>query len=98
MITRADEHPPLPPEFEMQRFATVTAQKAGDILLSHFERIKSVTSKDGAGNIKTEADQASEDFITSEIHKLYPNHSIVGEEGTLQISEDSPYTWSVDPL
>ena len=51
----------------------------------------------GEADLVTDADRASEELIVSRLHERWPEHSIVGEEGSRRTS-DSSYRWYVDPL
>lgn len=56
--------------------------------------------KDGQFDVITEADNASEELIVSELVRLFPDHHIVGEEGGGMGApvEEAAYRWYVDPL
>jgi myo-inositol-1(or 4)-monophosphatase len=51
----------------------------------------------GDVDLVTEADRASEKLITSRIRELWPDHNLMGEEGTRSESS-SPFRWYIDPL
>jgi myo-inositol-1(or 4)-monophosphatase len=72
------------------------AHEAGSLLQYYFERRVRFELK-GAFDLVTEADRASEKLIVDRLKALYPDHSIVAEEGS---GHDSPseYRWYVDPL
>ena len=72
------------------------SKKAGRKLQDHLGRVKRVGYK-GAVNLVTEMDLLSEKMIVAEIHKRYPNHSLLAEEKTHR-QENSPYRWIIDPL
>src|SRR5271166_2679004 len=72
------------------------AREAGAVLMSYFAPHISFEYK-GDVDIVTEADRASEKLIVERLHQLWPDHGIVGEEGTRSdIAAD--YRWYVDPL
>jgi myo-inositol-1(or 4)-monophosphatase len=48
-------------------------------------------------DLVTEADRASEALITKRIRERWPDHNILGEEGT-RSEQGSEYRWYVDPL
>lgn len=81
----------------MKEFIEGVIVQAGEILLSKWDSI-SVKCKDGAKNTVTEADLASEAFITKAINEQYPQHFILGEEANQQVALDAPQLWIVDPL
>jgi myo-inositol-1(or 4)-monophosphatase len=72
------------------------AREAGAVLMGFFASHIAFEYK-GDVDIVTEADRASEKLIVERLHKLWPDHGIVGEEGTRSdIAAD--YRWYVDPL
>ena len=72
------------------------AREAGEILMQYFGRIAQVEYK-GIGDIVTEADKASEEFIKASLEALFPNDSILGEEFGLSDMQ-SENCWVTDPL
>lgn len=51
----------------------------------------------GAYDLVTAADRASEQLIVERLHKAFPTHAIVAEEGGAHAGS-SEYRWYVDPL
>jgi myo-inositol-1(or 4)-monophosphatase len=76
--------------------AIETAREAGGILLEEFERPVNITYK-GEVDLVTQADRRSEQAIVTRLHKHFPKHAIVAEEGGGAETE-SPFRWHVDPL
>ena len=72
------------------------AREAGTLLMGYFHRRVKVEYK-GDVDLVTEADRASEALITKRIRKRWPDHNILGEEGT-RSEQGSEYRWYVDPL
>jgi len=72
------------------------AREAGALLTGHFRRRVKVEYK-GDVDLVTVADRASERLITDRIRNRWPDHNIMGEEGTRQ-EQGSDYRWYVDPL
>lgn len=72
------------------------AQQAGNLLLSRFELLHAMEFK-GEINPVTSMDRLSEKFIVEGLHKAFPDHGILAEEGTLVEAKGS-YRWIVDPL
>jgi myo-inositol-1(or 4)-monophosphatase len=72
------------------------AHEAGSLLQYYFERHVRFELK-GAFDLVTEADRASEKLIVDRLKALYPDHSVVAEEGSGHDSS-SEYRWYVDPL
>lgn len=81
----------------MKEIAIEAALAAGNILTTHFGKIKNVQKKDKAGLV-TEADKNAEGVILSIISKSYPKHSFLCEESGKTEKADSDYRWIIDPL
>ncbi len=73
------------------------ARSAGELILTLSSKERQISYKSGRDMV-TEVDQASEHYIVSEIHRLYPEHEILAEEGSGSSSHTSPYKWIIDPL
>ena len=73
------------------------AREAGKMLSVHFNDVHSVRYKGDLNNTVSEVDQAVENYITSQLHKFLPEHSIVGEENGLH-EYGRGFQWHVDPL
>ena len=72
------------------------AREAGDILMDYYGKIHHIDYK-GIGDIVTEADKASEKFITKQLESRFPGHAILGEEfGMSAVQSDN--CWVIDPL
>ena len=78
------------------QIAIETARDAGRILLEEFSRSPDITYK-GDVDLVTQGDKRSEALIVSRLKKLFPQHTIVAEEGTGQKME-SRFAWHIDPL
>ncbi len=76
--------------------AVRAAKGAGEILLKHFDTQKTVTHK-SHGNLVTDVDKASEQFVLDFLASQYPDHSVLSEETHSDTSVEG-YTWIVDPL
>ncbi|MFN5059280.1 MAG: inositol monophosphatase family protein [Chloroflexota bacterium] len=51
------------------------------------------------GSLVTHVDEAIEQRLVAYLQSAYPDHAIVGEEGTAHnLSNGSPYTWVIDPI
>ena len=72
------------------------AREAGALLAGFFERRVSFELK-GEFDLVTEADRASERLVIERLHRQFPSHSIVAEEGGGHAGPSS-YRWYVDPL
>jgi len=76
--------------------AAAIARDAGRLLMDFFARRIGYTYK-GDVDLVTEADKASEKMIVSRLREEFPEHDIVGEEGTRDAT-GSDFRWYVDPL
>lgn len=74
------------------------AKEAGKIQLGYFRSTHLEThAKFNESDVVTIADKESEAFIISQIHSLYPSHSILSEESGSE-SNESDFQWVIDPL
>ncbi|HJX01481.1 MAG TPA: inositol monophosphatase family protein [Terriglobales bacterium] len=78
--------------------ASAIARRAGALLMEYFVRgVKTEYKGAGTVDIVTDADRASEKLIIESLRAAFPDHGIVGEEGSRsQIAGE--YIWYVDPL
>jgi myo-inositol-1(or 4)-monophosphatase len=80
--------------------ATEAARGAGKVLLRFYEQPHEEATKSNIYDIVTEGDKASEALIVSVLRETFPDHHIVGEEGssTGAPAQQAEYFWYVDPL
>lgn len=57
-----------------------------------------IDTKSNVYDVVTKVDKACEDYLLSEISRLYPTHSVIGEETGQHLHADSDWAWVVDPL
>ncbi|MBI4575244.1 MAG: inositol monophosphatase, partial [Planctomycetes bacterium] len=79
---------------EYQGFAEGLAREAGGLLLEMADRGYRLKAR---RNLVTEADTASERLIAARIRAAWPDHGLLGEEGTRHPG-GGRWTWVVDPL
>jgi myo-inositol-1(or 4)-monophosphatase len=72
------------------------AREAGALLMDFFRKRVAVEYK-GDVDLVTVADRTSEKLITERIRQRWPQHGIMGEEGT-RSDLGNDYRWYVDPL
>lgn len=72
------------------------ARDAGALLLRHFNNKVAIEYK-GDVDLVTIADRSSEKLIVKRLLERWPEHGVVGEEGT-RTGTDATYRWLVDPL
>jgi myo-inositol-1(or 4)-monophosphatase len=75
---------------------TDIAREAGSVLMEHFRRRVQIEYK-GDVDLVTVADRQSEELIVGRIRERWPQHNILGEEGT-RTEQGSDYRWYIDPL
>lgn len=79
---------------------TVTriAREAGDLALSHFNRLATVpVESKGHLDLVTEADQAVERLLAARLQEAFPEDGVFGEEGAA-VTSRSGRIWVVDPI
>jgi myo-inositol-1(or 4)-monophosphatase len=73
------------------------ARAGGAKLMEGLLRPPEIHQKSARSNIVTWADEAAQATIVELLLGRYPDHAILGEEGSAG-NVDGPYTWIVDPL
>src|ERR1700687_1905385 len=76
--------------------ATAIAEEAGKLLMPFFDRRIGFEYK-GDVDLVTEADRGRDKLIVSRLRTTWPDHDIVGEEGTRD-THGGGFRWYVDPL
>lgn len=73
------------------------ARSAGNYIMRHLDRVPQLAvERKGRNDFVTQVDRNAEAEIVKIIHKAYPQHAILGEEGG-KIG-DNEVVWIVDPL
>ena len=84
---------------EIEDHAVEFARGAGRILETYFGKAIDVQFKsDDKTNPVSQADKESEEYLRGAISKLFPDHSILGEEGPDEGPANSDSLWALDPL
>ena len=86
-----------PSLLQYQKTAETICLEAGKILLEFRGKAQILRSKKDFGDIVTEADEASENYIISRLKKSFPDHAFLSEESGQKAGE-SEYRWIIDPL
>lgn len=75
------------------------ARQAGAILRERVSTDREISFK-GVVNLVTDADHASEELISTRLRAAFPDHRLIGEEGSENTAADgdAPYVWIFDPL
>jgi myo-inositol-1(or 4)-monophosphatase len=71
------------------------AREAGALLMSFFGKV--AIEYKGDVDLVTEADRRSEQLIVGHIRKQWPDHDLIGEEGSRR-ETGSDFRWYLDPL
>lgn len=75
------------------------AHAAGTLIVNRFEQISRIDVREKSpNNFVSEVDIAAEQIIVKTIQEAYPDHQIVGEEGTKTGNDNSEYRWVIDPI
>jgi myo-inositol-1(or 4)-monophosphatase len=72
------------------------AREAGQLLRENFGRPLKVNVEE-AHDIKLELDVRSQDLITQLLLKRFPDHAILGEEGSAA-NDSTEFEWVIDPI
>ena len=86
----------MAPDYEFVGRAAEIAREGGALLMEYFARNVAIEYK-GDADLVTIADRKSEKLLVERLHAAWPDHDVLGEEGTLT-SSGSEYRWYVDPL
>ena len=73
------------------------ADEAAKVVLQYYKTDLKIGRKKFYSDLVTEADRKSEEKIAEIIHKRFPGHNILGEEGGDR-DKKSDYVWIVDPI
>lgn len=77
--------------------AIAAARAAGNLIMRHAERVEQLqVERKGRNDFVTMVDRNAEREIVSQIHKMYPDHAILAEEGGATGKSD--VLWIIDPL
>jgi len=80
------------------RFARDLAVRAGELGLSYFRRLDTLTIESkGHQDLVSDGDRDVETFIRAAIAREYPGDGIVGEEHA-NVAGTSGYIWVIDPI
>ncbi len=81
----------------MLNIAIQAATKAGKLIMRYYDRIDTISiTEKGHRDLVSEVDVMVEQEIGTHIHKAFPQHSILSEEGTNHAGNE--YQWIIDPI
>jgi myo-inositol-1(or 4)-monophosphatase len=88
------------PSSERRQFIpfAIDAARAAAVILLEKARKGFLVEYKAAVNLVTDADRAAEDCIVSAIHRSFPGHCVLAEEGGAMRTNGSPFQWIIDPL
>jgi myo-inositol-1(or 4)-monophosphatase len=70
---------------------------AGNIARRYFRNV--VPERKADHTFLTQADVEIEKFLVQQIRATYPNHTVIGEEGTRgNLDHQTAYIWAIDPI
>lgn len=82
----------------MLNTAVRAARSAGDMIIRTLDRRHEIpVDTKGRHDFVTELDRAAEATIVDTLHRAYPDHGILAEEGGIR-HEGGRYRWIIDPL
>lgn len=79
------------------RVALEAARRAGELLREGFGSNQRFSLKSSRLDLVTEYDRAAEELIIQTIRARFPEHGLLGEEGS-SWRTDAEYRWLIDPL
>jgi len=87
----------------LEAFAVQLANVAGDLIERSLDREVEVEYKDLTGPLSptdavTDADREVEEVLVERIRDAFPDHAILGEEGTHIFPAGFEYAWMIDPI
>lgn len=77
-------------------FAEETARDAAQVLMKYFGT--ATVHEKSTQNLVTQADLESEKLVADAIHRRFPGHAMLGEEGQQATDLNGEHVWVVDPL
>ncbi len=74
------------------------ARRAGQLMVQSMDHLEGLKIEEKSRNdYVSSIDKESEQIIAEVLHKAYPEHTILGEEGG-KIVDGDEFTWIIDPL
>ena len=85
---------------EIEDVAVSAAKGAGEILTRYFGSLDAVDYKDERRTDPvTRADTETEEYVAAVVRERFPDHGVLGEEGTGDDDSPAPdFVWAIDPL
>lgn len=87
------------PYNQLLNFAKKITLEAGEYILQALEREQiHIQWKTSPTDLVTQVDQEVEKQFVARIAQEYPDHTVVGEEGTAEVDEEANFRWFIDPI
>ncbi|HYN22092.1 MAG TPA: inositol monophosphatase family protein [Thermoanaerobaculia bacterium] len=83
---------------ELLETALAAAQAGADVIQPFFRHEGLQIGRKGTNDFVTEADHRSEAAVLAEIHRRFPDHRILAEEGSGAGHGSGEHEWLIDPL
>ncbi|TAN29530.1 MAG: inositol monophosphatase [Actinomycetota bacterium] len=77
--------------------AKTFATEAANLVRSSRNEQLSISSKSSITDMVTDVDKAAENYLVERIHQVFPEHSIIAEEGS-DHKGSSEVSWIIDPI
>ena len=72
-------------------------RRAGKVIVRALDRVDTLRVEEkGRNDLVSDVDRHAEDVIVDTIHRAYPGHAVLGEEGGAR--GEGEFTWIIDPL
>jgi myo-inositol-1(or 4)-monophosphatase len=88
----------IPSSERLAELALGLAEQAGRLMLQQRAKGFSIGTKSTVTDVVTDADHAVERFLVSELARLRPDDSVLGEEGGQVSDSVSGIRWLIDPI
>lgn len=82
---------------QYREIACSLAKQAGDIMLKNIKLGMSKEWKEDNTPL-TVSDTAINDLVIATVSKEFPEHAVLGEEGSYNLKSGARYTWVLDPI
>ncbi|MED4463362.1 inositol monophosphatase family protein [Metabacillus fastidiosus] len=84
---------------EIDHNAKKWVQEAGELIRQSFATTLSIETKSNPNDLVTNIDKETEQFLMGKIKEVYPEHKILGEEGSgHDITSVEGIIWIIDPI
>lgn len=85
-------------DYQLHHHLLIWLEEAAEMLRESLRHPLQVEEKQGAADLVTEMDQAVEAFFRKKQQVYYPDHRMIGEEGTHDADSGKGIVWVIDPI